>query len=107
MTKAYSRRFIIRSGVIALGASAMPAALPLAQAAESGEKVDETDQLAQELGYRHDAVQAANRSDAGQLCQGCAFFQGEVGAEWGGCIVFGGRQVKAAGWCQSFRPKTG
>ena len=103
MFKHYSRRSVIR---LSAGLAAIPILSRLTQAAESGDKVDESDDLAQQLGYRHDASQAEGHK-AGQACQGCAFFQGDANADWGGCIVFGGRQVNAQGWCQSFRPKTG
>ena len=103
MPKFYNRRSLLRLGT---GIAAMPLVSSLAQSAESDDKVNESDDLAKQLGYRHDASQAQGRGE-GQLCQGCAFFQGGANAEWGGCIVFGGRQVNAKGWCQSFRPKTG
>lgn len=104
MSKQYSRRAVIRLGT--LGLASIPVVSQLARAAESGEKVDESSQQAQELNYHHDASEAEGRGE-GETCQGCAFYQGAADAEWGGCIVFGGKQVNANGWCSSFRPKTG
>ncbi|MEZ5594016.1 MAG: high-potential iron-sulfur protein [Gammaproteobacteria bacterium] len=96
------RRSIIRLGAIGLSALAVPGRL--LQAAQTGDRLDEADTLAKQLGYRHDARQATGRG-AGQQCQACAFYQGAASSAWGGCIVFGGRQVNANGWCQSYRPK--
>ena len=89
----------------ALGVAVLPLGASVAtSAAESGDKVEENDSVAQQLGYRHDASKADGRGD-GQFCKACSFFQGDAAADWGGCIVFGGRQVNAKGWCTSFRQR--
>jgi hypothetical protein len=68
-------------------------------------KVDENSAQAQGLGYRHDAttIDSATqpRYAAGQQCSNCALFQGGD-AEWGGCPLFAGKQVKATGWCNAY-----
>ena len=91
------RKVLLTLGTACLAVSAVPA-----WAADSGEKIDESDNLAQQLGYKHDASQAANRAAATHNCSNCAFFQGGD-QTWGGCIVFGGKQANAKGWCQSWR----
>ncbi|EED34682.1 High potential iron-sulfur protein [Luminiphilus syltensis NOR5-1B] len=68
-------------------------------------KVDENGAQAQGLGYRHDATtidtSAQPRYAAGQQCSNCALWQGGD-AEWGGCPLFAGQQVKATGWCTAY-----
>ncbi len=103
MSEQYSvkRRQVIKMGM------AVCAAIPLARlakAAESGAKVQESDDLAKQLAYQHDASKAPGRKGDAS-CKSCAFYQGKGDAEWGGCIVFGGKQVNAKGWCQSYRAK--
>ena len=93
-----------RRQVIKLGAAGL-VALPLvnfAVAAESGDKVDESSDIAKQLHYKHNSKKAEGYVK-GQSCKGCAFYQGEASTKSGGCIVFGGKQVAAKGWCTSFR----
>lgn len=47
---------------------------------------------------------AASATD-GQVCSGCALYQGEADAEGGPCALFPGSNVHAAGWCKAFAPK--
>lgn len=74
-------------------------------AADGMARVDENSAQAQGLGYRHDAstIDAATQSRyaAGQQCSNCALFQGGD-ADWGGCPLFAGKQVKATGWCNAY-----
>jgi hypothetical protein len=71
-------------------------------------KVDENSAQAQGLGYVHEAstVDASKqtRYAAGQQCSNCALYQGGD-AEWGGCPLFAGKQVKATGWCNAYAAK--
>jgi hypothetical protein len=70
-------------------------------------QVDENSAQAQGLGYRHDATTIDGASQprykAGQQCSNCALYQGGD-AEWGGCPLFAGKQVKATGWCNAYAP---
>ena len=73
--------------------------------------VEESDEAAVALGYRHDTkqVDAAKfpKHQASQQCGNCAFFQGAPTDEWGGCAMFGRKQVAARGWCSAWAPRPG
>lgn len=72
-------------------------------------RVREDEPTAQALGYRHAAsdVDQARfpRFQAGQNCANCNLYQPGADASWGGCPIFLGRLVNAAGWCNSWVPK--
>jgi hypothetical protein len=72
-------------------------------------RLEESDPTAVALGYRHDAsqVDAAKhpRFAAGQNCSNCVQFRGQPGEAWGGCNLFPGRAVNAAGWCSGYALK--
>lgn len=42
---------------------------------------------------------------AGSHCNNCAQATGDLAAEWVGCNVFPGKQVKGAGWCKVWMPR--
>jgi High potential iron-sulfur protein len=70
-------------------------------------RVDEADDNAIALGYRHDTTQVdaakfpAHKAD--QKCNNCQFWQGSATDAWGGCAMFGRKQVAAAGWCLAYK----
>lgn len=85
------------------------------------EAVDPTSAQAVSLGYVHDATKTdvakftkrASPEGAKQFCNNCMFYSnggqklaGKEG-EWGGCILFAGKVVNGAGWCNSWAPKAG
>jgi hypothetical protein len=103
-----------------------PASPPQTPAGSTREFVylDENDPDAQALAYTHDAANvdadAHPRFAPGQVCANCSLYQtrlgGEVQAEtgadpvaevpgWGGCTIFPGRLVNAAGWCSAWVPR--
>ena len=73
--------------------------------APSGNRVGEDEPQARALSYKLEAsdVDAASqpRYAAGQMCGNCALYQGGDN-EWGGCALFGGREVKRTGWCSAY-----
>ncbi|MGB5739389.1 MAG: high-potential iron-sulfur protein, partial [Woeseia sp.] len=81
---------------------------PAAQSAAMP-KLMENDPQATALGYVHDSstVDSAKqpRHQAGQACVNCALYTGADGDEWGGCSIFPGKLVAAAGWCSVYAPK--
>ena len=88
----------------------MPASdAPKAEAATStAAKLSEDDPQAKSLSYVHDATtleDSQTRYQPGQACANCALYTGGNGAEWGGCSIFPGKQVKATGWCSVYAPK--
>jgi hypothetical protein len=68
--------------------------------------LDESDPQAQQYGYKQDAAKVdASRFatyKAGQTCADCSLFEGKDGEKYGGCVIFGNKQVKAAGWCNAY-----
>lgn len=71
-------------------------------------KLSEDDPQAKSLSYVHDATTlegSQTRYRSGQACVNCALYTAGEGAEWGGCSIFPGKQVKATGWCSVYAPK--
>jgi hypothetical protein len=99
------RVFMMRSAAAGCAALAAPG---LARAAAH---VEESDEAAVALGYRHDStkVDAAKypKHQAAQQCANCAFFQGAPADEWAGCAMFGRRQVSGRGWCSAWAARPG
>jgi hypothetical protein len=109
MHKTFSRRSIVKGGVIAgallpafglIGTTAGAAALT---------PLDPADPTAKALGFVPDATKvsaAANPTyKAGQRCGTCAQFQGKAGDTTGGCNIFVGHVVPVGGWCKVYAAK--
>jgi hypothetical protein len=73
-------------------------------------KLEESDPVAQALGYKHDAsaIDSAKYPDRGaaanEYCKNCALFV-DGGDGWGGCSIFVGKAVNENGWCASYNRK--
>jgi hypothetical protein len=102
MSQANRRTFLLQ---VAAAGSALAAAQVQAQAA----KVDEKDPQAVGLGYVHDTTKADAKKFPkhanDQKCSGCALYQGKAADAWGGCPLFGTKQVAGAGWCSAWAKK--
>ena len=89
------RQFLIMS---AAGA----ATLSLNNLAHAQAMVAETDPQAQALGYKADTTKVDAKKypkhAATQRCDNCALWQAKGAAAAGGCSLFAGKQVAAAGW---------
>jgi len=74
--------------------------------AQRGAQVDESDEQAVALNYRHDtsSVDGAKfpRHDPAQRCSNCSFWQGKPEDAWAGCAMFGRKHIANAGWCQAW-----
>jgi hypothetical protein len=96
------RRFLGLAGIAAAG-FAVPH-LATAQA-----RLEESDAQAQALGYRHDTTKVDKakfpKHTADQNCTNCQLFQAKAGDAWGGCPIFGAKQVNAKGWCSAWVKK--
>jgi hypothetical protein len=68
--------------------------------------LNESDPQAKQYGYKQNAAKVdASRFPAykaGQSCANCSLFDGKAGDKYGGCVIFGSKQVAAAGWCGSY-----
>lgn len=88
----------------ALGCGVAIAIVPLG--ASAAPHVAEDDETAVALGYRHDTRQVDGQKypkhRPEQRCVNCSFYQGAASDEWGGCAMFGRKQVAAAGWCNAW-----
>lgn len=107
MTDTTRRIFIARS----LAGGCAVAGLGGATPARAAAHVEETDETAAGLGYRHDTALVDPKKypnhTAQQHCAGCAFWQATSADAWGGCAMFGRKQVAAGGWCSAFAKKPG
>jgi hypothetical protein len=83
----------------------------LAATARAATHVEETDETAAALGYRHDTRLVDQKRypqhAEQQKCAECAFWQGTPTDAWAGCAMFGRKQVGAGGWCSAFSKKPG
>ena len=100
------RRFIIELAVA--GGAAASAGTAYAQA---GAHVDEGDEQAVALGYRHDTSKVDAKKypqhSAAQHCANCSFWQGKPDDAWAGCAMFGRKQIARNGWCQAWAKAPG
>ena len=97
-----SRRHFLLLGVSA-GSSLMISRAALAAGANA---LSEADPQAQALGYKDDVSKVDKAKypqyAAGQNCATCSLFQGKATDAYGGCTLFGDKQVAARGWCSSY-----
>jgi len=105
-----SRRSLLKGAL--LGFAAAPAASLIARDAFAGNPlVDPNDAQAKSLGYIHDATKVDAKANpvykAGQNCANCMQYTGKAGDAEGGCNLFPGKNVKAAGWCKVWVLKPG
>lgn len=93
----------------AMTACAALAGSRLATAQTAPASVKEDDPLAVALGYVADAARIDTKKQpvyvAGSSCSNCALFQGKAGDASAACLIFGGKQVAAKGWCTGWSKK--
>ena len=96
------REFVINIG---LASTAVLAGQAFAQAP----MLAETDAQATALGYKADSTKVDDKKfpkhAATQLCSNCALYQGKATDAWGGCPLFGAKQVAGPGWCSAWANK--
>jgi hypothetical protein len=72
-------------------------------------KVDESDPMAQSLGYKADASKVDKakfaKYAAGQDCGNCQFYQGKATDAFAPCPMFASKQVASKGWCNAYVKK--
>jgi hypothetical protein len=94
------RSFLLHSAVVG-SALVLPGV-----ARADAPRLSEDDPAAKAVGYREDATKVDKAKfrtyTAGQTCKSCSLFQGKATDAWGGCMLFGAKQVAAAGWCSSY-----
>jgi hypothetical protein len=92
---------------VAIGSRALGQAP--APAAPAPVKLEESDPIAQALGYKMDTTKVdkqkyPNHKDD-QVCTGCALFTAKAGEEFGPCSAFAGKLVANKGWCAAYAKK--
>ncbi|HWZ62532.1 MAG TPA: high-potential iron-sulfur protein [Steroidobacteraceae bacterium] len=101
--KSVSRRHVLQRLALAFpltllassrGARGAPAPQPL---------LDATSPQASAVKYVEDAKQASGSPKG--TCANCGLYQGANGSPQGGCQLFPGKDVKAAGWCAMWSPQ--
>jgi hypothetical protein len=107
----FSRRAIVKSGLIA-GAFVPVMGLVSNSACGAGlPALDPKDPTAQALGYVPDATKVDAKANTtykpNQKCGTCAQFQGKAGDASGGCNIFAGKSVSSGGWCKVWAQKPG
>jgi hypothetical protein len=95
-----SRRRLFKRLALAASLGAL-ASVPL-RAAEAP-LIAEDDPQAKAVKYVEDGTKV--KEAAGNRCDTCSLYQGRDGAPQGGCQIFKGKDVKAAGWCASWAPQ--
>jgi hypothetical protein len=95
--------------VFLLQVAAAGTALATARAHAQPARVDEKDPQAVALGYVHDTTKVDSKKfpkhSNDQKCSNCALFQGKATDPWGGCPLFGTKQVAGPGWCSAWAKK--
>jgi len=84
-------------------------ALLATSAAQAQAKLDENDPQATAVGYKHDTTKVDAKKfpkhEKAQKCANCQLFQGKAADAWGGCPLFGAKQVAGNGWCSAYARK--
>lgn len=100
-----ARRRFVQAGIAGIATASLFPGL-LVRLAQAQERVAEDDQLAQQLGYKHDVADVDPGEwpsyAEGNNCANCQLYQGQEGDEWGPCTIFGGNLVNANGWCSAW-----
>jgi hypothetical protein len=101
MNQTNRRVFIMQ---LAAGSSLLATGAVQAQA-----KLDENDAQATAVAYKHDTTKVDAKKypkhDKSQKCSNCQLFQGKAADAWGGCPLFGAKQVAGNGWCTAYVKK--
>jgi hypothetical protein len=111
MQNKYSRRSIVKGGLVA-GALVPAFGLFASSAGAAGlPPLDASDPTAKALGFVTDSTKvdaAANPTHKPtQKCGTCAQYQGKASDATAGCNIFAGHSVPAGGWCKVWAQKPG
>ncbi len=99
MTDIKRRKFVsmMTAGAAVIPVSALVASLP--SRADDMPAVDPESAQAQALQY------VSESENPEQNCLNCTLYTGAEGEDMGGCPLFPGNAVMAAGWCSAYVPK--
>jgi High potential iron-sulfur protein len=105
MERKISRRVVVKNGLIASALLPIMGLVSRLALAAGLPALDPADPTAKSLGFVTDASKAPN-AKPNQKCATCMQFQGKAGDADGGCNIFAGKSVPAAGWCMVWVQKT-
>ena len=98
-----SRRHFV---LVSAGVGSSLALCRVAFAASVPNALSESDPQAQAVGYTENATKVDKARfptfAAGQSCANCSLFQGKASDAYGGCTLFGTKQVASRGWCSAY-----
>ncbi|HEY1313574.1 MAG TPA: high-potential iron-sulfur protein [Steroidobacteraceae bacterium] len=105
-----TRRSVVKSGLVtSIAVAALGLTRTKASAAADLAALDPKDPAAMTLGFINDSTKidaATNPTHtAEQTCANCEQFLGKPSDARGGCVLFPGKSVPAAGWCKVWRKK--
>jgi hypothetical protein len=109
MQKNFSRRAIVKGGLL-MGAL-VPALGMIAEQAAAADlpPLDSNDPTAKALGFVPDTTKVDDKANpthkTEQKCANCAQFQGKPTDARGGCNIFVGKSVPSGGWCKTWAKK--
>jgi High potential iron-sulfur protein len=112
MRNKITRRAIIKAGLMASTIAPSLALISVTAAAAGADlpPLDPKDAAAITLGFTNDSAsvdRAANPTHtADQNCANCEQYLGTQKDAKGGCVLFAGKSVPAAGWCKVWRKTT-
>ena len=110
MQSKYSRRAIVKGGLIASALASTASLLTTTAHAAALPALDPNDPTAKALGFVVDAGKVDAAANATfkptQKCSNCAQFQGKPGEASAACNIFPGKSVPAKGWCKVWAQKT-
>jgi High potential iron-sulfur protein len=110
MQTKFSRRAIVKSGLIAGALLPVAGFRTIPAAAAALPALDPADPTAKALGFVTDASKvdaAANPTfKPTQKCSTCAQYQGKAGDASAACNIFAGKSVPAGGWCKVWVKKS-
>ena len=109
MSIKYSRRAIIKSGLVAGSLVPMFALTQRDARAAALTPLDPNDPTAKSLGFVVDSSKVDAHANPTykptQKCATCAQFQGKPTDAAGGCNIFAGHSVPQSGWCKVWAQK--
>ena len=99
MKTSFSRRELIKRGLIAGAAAPAFSLLASSTVFAANADLDPADPQAKGLGY------ITKSTTAGQTCANCAQYMGAAGAAKGPCAIFPGKDVASGGYCKAWAKK--
>jgi high potential iron-sulfur protein len=95
----FTRRAIL--GRVAMGLSLGSLAMPPRARAAAPPLLQESDPAAHAVHYVADASKSKEAASSGANCSNCSLYN-PADATTGGCTLFKGKRVEAAGWCNAW-----